>query len=106
MKPYCPRGTKTDRTVALAAVSSLVLLATSCEPGRSDERSASSPGPEQRQPQQDSMGDSLPLQGVRISSARADLDGDAALEEVELLAEVELGSDGEPLWEDGHRWVV
>ncbi len=104
MKTLFPSGTMSDRTVAVAAVSSLVLLATSCEPRGSDDRSGSSPGPEQRQ--QDSIADSLPLPSVRISSARADLDGDVALEEVELLADVELGSDGEPLWEDGHRWVV
>ena len=95
-----------DRSVAFAAVSSLVLLATSCEPRNSDDPSGSSTGPEQQQRKQESIGDSLPLPSVTISSARADLDGDVALEEVELLADVELDPDGEPLWEDGHRWVV
>jgi len=94
-----------DRTLTLATVGSLVILAMSCEPRSSDDRSGFSPGPEQEQ-RQHGIEDSLPLPGVRISSARAHLDGDVALEEVELLADVELDPGGEPLWEDGHRWVV
>ncbi|HET6361107.1 MAG TPA: hypothetical protein VFH11_03520 [Gemmatimonadota bacterium] len=47
-----------------------------------------------------------PLPTVTIASARAELDGDEGLEAVEFLVDVELGTDGKPLWEDGHRWVV
>ena len=36
----------------------------------------------------------------------ADLDGDGRGESVVLAADVTLGDDGTPLWEDGHRWAV
>lgn len=47
-----------------------------------------------------------PLPPVKIARTHADLDGDGALEDVELRADVELGPGGKILWEDGHRWVV
>jgi hypothetical protein len=34
----------------------------------------------------------------------SDLDGDGRDETIVLAADVELGTGGEPLWEDGHRW--
>ena len=36
----------------------------------------------------------------------ADLDGDAVLEQVTLVADVTLNERGDPIWEDGHRWAV
>jgi hypothetical protein len=36
----------------------------------------------------------------------ADLDGDGSTERVILAADVQTGSRGIPLWEDGHRWAV
>ena len=36
----------------------------------------------------------------------ADLDGDGSPERVVLAADVQTGSRGIPLWEDGHRWAV
>ena len=36
----------------------------------------------------------------------SDLDGDAGPETIILSADVELNAAGEPLWEDGHRWVL
>jgi hypothetical protein len=41
-----------------------------------------------------------------LDSATADVDGDGAPERIDLAATVELGSDGRPLWEDGHHWMV
>ncbi|HEX6910842.1 MAG TPA: hypothetical protein VF142_10625 [Longimicrobium sp.] len=41
-----------------------------------------------------------------LDSATADVDGDGAPERVELAATVELGGDGQPLWDDGHQWMV
>lgn len=46
------------------------------------------------------------LPAVQIASARADLDADGAQEDLELLAEVELDRDGDPIWEDGHWWAL
>jgi hypothetical protein len=36
----------------------------------------------------------------------ADLDGDGSEETIVLAADVSLAQDGDPLWEDGHRWAV
>lgn len=36
----------------------------------------------------------------------ADLDGDGHPEQVVILADVEVRTDGTPLWEDGHHWTV
>src|SRR5688572_18154184 len=36
----------------------------------------------------------------------ADLDGDGSEETIVLAADVSLAPDGDPLWEDGHRWAV
>ena len=36
----------------------------------------------------------------------ADLTGDGAPERVVLTSDVTLTPDGQPLWEDGHRWAV
>lgn len=36
----------------------------------------------------------------------ADLDADASTERIVLTSDVQTGSRGIPLWEDGHRWVV
>jgi hypothetical protein len=92
---------------AFATMGALVLFVTSCSDRDSEDLHQSFPGKSaQHRQRQDSIAESLPLPSVTISSARADLDGDVALEEVELLADVELDPDGEPLWEDGHRWVV
>lgn len=41
-----------------------------------------------------------------LDSATADVDGDGAAERVELAATVELDSRGQPLWDDGHAWMV
>jgi hypothetical protein len=41
-----------------------------------------------------------------VDSATADVDGDGAPERVELAATVELDDRGQPLWEDGHTWMV
>lgn len=41
-----------------------------------------------------------------LDSAAADVDGDGALERIELGATVDLDSAGRPLWEDAHLWVV
>lgn len=41
-----------------------------------------------------------------LDSATADVDGDGTPERVELAATVEVGADGQPLWEDGHQWMV
>lgn len=41
-----------------------------------------------------------------LDSATADVDGDGAAERVELAATVELDSRGQPLWEDGHQWMI
>ena len=38
--------------------------------------------------------------------ARADLDGDGAVETVVLICDVMLDASAAPLWEDGHRWQV
>lgn len=35
-----------------------------------------------------------------------DLDADEAVERLTLTADVVVGSDGTPLWEDGHRWAA
>lgn len=35
-----------------------------------------------------------------------DLDGDEQEERLVLAADAEIGSNGKPLWEDGHRWAV
>lgn len=50
--------------------------------------------------------DATPLPHATIASARLNLDEDGPLEAVEIRADVELAADGEPIWEDGHRWVV
>lgn len=88
-------------TIAVA----LAFLVTSCADRDSEDARLPTPGEPEKQ-QRDSIGDFLPLPRVTIASARAELDGDVAPEEVEILAEVELSPDGQPLWEDGHRWVV
>jgi hypothetical protein len=36
----------------------------------------------------------------------ADLNGDGTSERVVLTSDVQLGDNGKPLWEDGHRWAV
>ena len=36
----------------------------------------------------------------------ADLDDDGQDERLVVASDVTAGSDGEPLWEDGHRWAV
>ena len=41
-----------------------------------------------------------------LDSATADVDGDGDAERVELAATVELDARGEPLWDDGHQWMV
>lgn len=41
-----------------------------------------------------------------LDSATADVDGDGAPERVDLAATVELDARGEPLWDDGHQWMV
>lgn len=41
-----------------------------------------------------------------LDSATVDVDGDGAAERVDLAATVELDSRGEPLWDDGHTWMV
>jgi hypothetical protein len=41
-----------------------------------------------------------------LDSATADVDGDGTPERVELAATVELDTRGEPLWDDGHTWMV
>ncbi|HJR54460.1 MAG TPA: hypothetical protein VJ982_12205, partial [Gemmatimonadota bacterium] len=46
------------------------------------------------------------LPHATIASARVNLDEDSPLEAVEIRANVELGKDRKPIWEDGHRWVV
>lgn len=59
----------------------------------------------------------LPVDGARVSSADvsawphrrridADLNGDGRAEGVVVVADVALNDAGQPLWEDGHRWVV
>ena len=96
-----------SRVLALIAVGALPLFVPSCaDRDPEDLRLPSSGEPEQQQGRRDSIPDSIPLPSVTISSARVDLDGDVVPEEVEFLAEVGFGPDGEPLWEDGHRWVV
>ena len=35
-----------------------------------------------------------------------DLDGDRNVERLVIASDVSLASDGNPLWEDGHRWAV
>jgi hypothetical protein len=94
-----------SRALVHAAVGALALLVTSCTDRDSDDLRPPAPGEPEPQ-QRESVADSLPLPRVTVSRARAELDGDVAPEEIELLAEVELGPDGAPLWEDGHRWVV
>lgn len=39
-------------------------------------------------------------------STAADLNGDGQAERVIIAADAVLGSRGQPLWEDGHRWAV
>lgn len=39
-------------------------------------------------------------------TASVDLDGNGEAERVVIAADVEVGRDGVPLWEDGHRWAV
>jgi hypothetical protein len=41
-----------------------------------------------------------------LDSATADVDGDGAPERVDLAATVEIGDDGQPLWDDGHTRMV
>jgi hypothetical protein len=41
-----------------------------------------------------------------LDTAAADLDGDTYGERVELAATVELDAAGQPMWEDGHQWMV
>jgi hypothetical protein len=75
--------------------------------------SCSAPRPESHNPLE-----AAPIDSARIGSVdsvatwayrretSADLDGDGAAERVILTADVELGSGGVPLWEDGHRWAL
>jgi hypothetical protein len=41
-----------------------------------------------------------------LDSATADMDGDGAPERIDLAATVELDARGQPLWDDGHQWLV
>ena len=36
----------------------------------------------------------------------ADLNGDRSAERVELRSDVTVGRNGQPIWEDGHRWAA
>ena len=43
---------------------------------------------------------------IYAQRARADVDGDGAMESAILICDVMLDAAGAPLWEDGHRWQV
>lgn len=38
--------------------------------------------------------------------ASADFDADGQMETAVIISDVTLGDDGNPIWEDGHRWQV
>lgn len=59
----------------------------------------------------------LPIDTARVTLAEAvtwpvqrslsaDLDGDGAAERLSVASDVGAGPDGEPRWEDGHRWAT
>jgi len=63
------------------------------------------------------MGEGLPVDTVNAgletvltwrhrTVLEADLNGDGRTEELVVAADVSLTANGEPLWEDGHRWGV
>jgi hypothetical protein len=79
------------------AICALWILAARDRPPDSD----TPKGPTDRRPSPQQ-----PTPAVRIASASVDLAGDAAPEEIEIRADVELDAEGDPLWEDGHRWAV
>src|SRR5687767_11340541 len=90
------------RSGAAALLAALAVLA--CAP----ERRAQEPNPLERPPI-DSLRAGSPdeVAGWRYrEESTADLDGDGAAETVVLASEVEMGTDGQPLWEDGHRWAL
>ena len=97
-----------------AAASAELLLVTICAlvlgVTRCDEPAPGNPVPEMpERPGREQAGaspDAAPLPHATIASARVNLDEDGPLEAVEIRADVELAADGEPIWEDGHRWVV
>ena len=89
----------------LVTVAALVLVVTRC-----DDAETGNPGPEMGERQGRTQSDGPPhveaLPHATIASARVNLDEDSPLEAVEIRANVELGKDRKPIWEDGHRWVV
>lgn len=93
------------RLVFLAAIGVVAFSVTRCaDPDTGDSPPATLELPDPQRA--DTLSSGGPLPPVTIASARADLDGDETPEDIEILADVELGADGEPIWEDGHRWVV
>lgn len=38
--------------------------------------------------------------------AVADMNGDGSMETAVIMTDVEIGDDGQPIWEDGHHWQV
>jgi hypothetical protein len=76
-------------------------------------RPANPPAAAERNPLQAPPVDSARVGDVRLAAGwvyrrelSADLDGDGRAERVVLASDVEVRSDGVPLWEDGHRWAL
>ena len=70
-----------------------------------------------RQPAPRSPLEAAPVDTARVNAAEAarwrhtrsvsaDLNADGSPDRLVLASDVELSSDGTPLWEDGHRWAV
>ena len=90
---------------ALALTCALSAMLAGCSPPRSAQRGANPL-------------EAPPIDTTKVRSAdeaadwkyrqelAVDLDGDRQAETLVIAADVELADNGDPLWEDGHRWAV
>jgi hypothetical protein len=91
-------------------VSAFIAIVLVCGAAVACERSDNAPGgpaPEKSAVDSARLGSAAEVTSWRHRRTfEADLDGDADKERVVLASDVELGPNGVPLWEDGHRWTV
>ena len=86
--------------IAAAAVGLAILLSGCTSPSEQNTPLTTPPIDAERVSMEEALGWAVQ------QSTIADLDNDGADERLVLAADAEAGPEGEPLWEDGHRWAL
>lgn len=84
----------------------IALVAAGCSPQGGPNTAEGDPGGMRALPVDPSVVSARYEEWPYREQAQADLDADGQPETVVLASDVTMGENGQPIWEDGHRWVL